>query len=141
MANACTLIVRYVEKTFLPIGLSGDHSAHALPLATKLSQPLAWAGVLFLVSVSLAALLLLARRPLFGLGWALFLGALFPTSNVLFYGTIYERLAYPVAGLLMMVAALLSPLVKRAAAARPVREALLSVAVPLRAALYRNLAR
>lgn len=147
MANACTLIVRYVEKTFLPIGLSADHSAHALPLATKLSQPLAWAGVLFLVSVSLAALLLLARRPLFGLGWALFLGALFPTSNVPFpIGTIYaERLAYlPSAGLLMMAVALLSPLVRSVPLPRPwpVREALLSVAVLLYGAgtVHRNLA-
>ncbi len=112
IANALTLTLRYVVKTLVPAGLSADHSAHALRLASSLVEPRAWGGALVLALAAAAAWRLRKDRPLALFGVLLFLGSLFPASNVPFViGTIYaERLMYlPAAGVLAAVAGVLSP--------------------------------
>jgi tetratricopeptide (TPR) repeat protein len=112
-ANGLWLLLRYVAKTFVPLGLSADHSAHALDLIGSLADPRAaasLAGVVLLVAVGLASV---RRQPLVSLGVAFALGAFLPTSNVLFpIGTIFgERLAYlPSAGLVAAAAGLVTTL-------------------------------
>ncbi|MBK9089796.1 MAG: tetratricopeptide repeat protein [Holophagales bacterium] len=112
-ANGLWILLRYVAKTFVPLGLVADHSAHALDLVSSLSDPRAGAGlaaILGLVAVGLAAL---RRHPLVSLGIAFFLGTILPTSNVVFpIGTIYgDRLAYlPSAGLLAAATGLFAAL-------------------------------
>lgn len=106
-SNGLWLLLRYASKTLVPVGLSADHSAHALPLATSLADPLALAGLLGVAALAALAVLSIRGLPLVALGLGLFLGAFFPTSNVPFpIGTIFaERLAYlPSAGLLAAVA-------------------------------------
>ncbi len=112
-ANGLWLLLRYAGKTLVPLGLSADHSAHALPLATSLSDPRTIAGFLGVAALAALAVLSARRLPLVALGLGLFLGAFFPTSNVPFpIGTIFaERLAYlPSAGLLAAVAGLAATL-------------------------------
>ena len=128
-ANGLWLLLRYAGKTLVPLGLSADHSAHALPLATSLADPLAIAGLLGVSALAAIAVLSVRRLPLVALGLGLFLGAFFPTSNVPFpIGTIFaERLAYlPSAGLLAAVAGLASG---RTRASAGFRRALLAVAL------------
>jgi|GEM_PF-321808 len=108
-ANGLWILLRYVAKTFVPLGLSGDHSAHALDLVASLSDPRAGAGLAFVLGLAAAGLAALRRQPLVSLGIAFFLGTILPTSNVFFpIGTIYaDRLAYlPSAGLLAAAAGL-----------------------------------
>ena len=132
-ANALNLALRYLGKTFLPIHLSADHSAYALPLARSLREPAAWTGVLGALLTAVLALLLWRRRPLAALGLCFFWGALFPVSNVPFViGTIFaERLAYlPSAGLFCLAAGLFAAPVREVPRpARPWRESLLLAAV------------
>jgi len=112
IANALNLAVRYVGKTLVPVGLSADHSAQALPLASGFAEPRAWFGALVLALAIAAAWRVRAGRPLALFGLLLFLGGLFPASNVPFVvGTIYaERLMYlPAAGVLAVVVALATP--------------------------------
>jgi tetratricopeptide (TPR) repeat protein len=112
IANALTLAVRYVVQTLVPVGFSADHSGKALTLATTFAQPRAWAGALLLALAVAAAWRVRAGRPLALFGVLLFLGSLFPASNVPFaIGTIYaERLMYlPAAGVLAAVAGFLAP--------------------------------
>ena len=112
IANALTLAIRYVGKTLLPVGLSADHSAQALTLAASFAEPRAWAGALLLALAVAGAWLVRAGRPLALFGVLLFLGSLFPASNVPFaVGTIYaERLVYlPAAGVLAAVVAFATP--------------------------------
>jgi tetratricopeptide (TPR) repeat protein len=107
-----TLMLRYAFKTLVPVGLSADHSAHALTLASNLAEPRAWSGALVLGLVAAAAWRLRQDRPLVLFGVLLFLGSLFPASNVPFViGTIYaERLMYlPAAGVLAAAVGALSP--------------------------------
>lgn len=128
-ANGLWLLLRYAAKTLVPLGLSADHSAHALPLATSLADPLAIAGLLGVAALAALAVLSVRRLPLVALGLGLFLGAFLPTSNVPFpIGTIFaERLAYlPSAGLLAAVAGLASALPRASAG---FRRALLGVAL------------
>ncbi len=128
-ANGLWLLLRYAGKTLVPLGLSADHSAHALPLALSLSDPRAIAGLLGVVALAALAVLSARRLPLVALGLGLFLGAFFPTSNVPFpIGTIFaERLAYlPSAGLLAAVAGLVAALPR---ASTGFRRALLTVAL------------
>jgi tetratricopeptide (TPR) repeat protein len=101
-ANGLWLLLRYAARTFVPVGLSADHSAHALDLVRSLADPRAAAGLTGVVLLAVAALFAVRRAPLASLGTGLALGAFLPTSNVLFpIGTIFgERLAYlPSAGL------------------------------------------
>ncbi len=132
--NALTLMVRYAVRTFLPYGLSADHSAHALVLAAGYADPRAWAGLLILVAAALAAWRVRLVRPLVLFGILLFAGTLFPASNIPFVvGTIYaERLMYfPSAGLLAVAVGFVSP--ERREVPRPtrgvVRPVLLAAAV------------
>lgn len=127
--NALVLLLRYACQTFVPLGLSADHSAHALDLVGSLHDPRALAGLAGILAVAAIGLGAVRRAPLAALGAAFFLGAFLPTSNLLFpIGTIYaDRLAYlPSAGLLAMAAGLVH-------AARPLsrgfRTALLAVAL------------
>ena len=113
-ANGVWLLLRYVAKTFVPLGLSADHSAHALDLITSLADPRAVAGLAGVAALAAAGL---ARHSAGGRsspsGSALALGTFLPTSNVLFpIGTIYgDRLAYlPSAGLLAAAAGLVAAL-------------------------------
>src|SRR5512143_2226192 len=132
-ANALNLALRYLGKTLLPIHLSADHSAYALPLVRSLREPAAWAGPAGALLAAVLALALWKGRPLAALGLCLFAGALFPVSNVPFViGTIFaERLAYlPSAGLFCFVVGLLAaPLREVPRPARPWRETLLLAAV------------
>lgn len=108
-ANGLWLLVRYAAQTFVPLGLSADHSAHALDVASSLGDPRCAASLAGLLLLAAAAVAGARRAPLFSLGCALFVGTFVPTSNVLFpIGTIYaDRLAYlPSAGLLAAAAAL-----------------------------------
>ena len=134
-ANALGLGLRYVSKTFLPIHLSADHSAYALPLARSLRDPVAWWGVAGAMAGVVLTLALWRRRPLAALGLCLFAGALFPASNVPFIiGTIFaERLAYlPSAGLFCLAVGLLAPPSREVPRpARPWREWLLLAVVAL----------
>jgi len=128
-ANGLWLLLRYAGKTLVPLGLSADHSAHALPLALSLSDPMAIAGLLGVAALAALAIVSVRRLPLVALGLGVFLGAFFPTSNVPFpIGTIFaERLAYlPSAGLLAAVAGLVAALPR---ASSGFRQALLAVAL------------
>ena len=128
-ANGLWLLLRYAGKTLVPLGLSADHSAHALPLALSLSDPRAIAGLLGVAALAALAVVSVRRLPLVALGLGLFLGAFFPTSNVPFpIGTIFaERLAYlPSAGLLAAAAGLVAALPR---ASSGFRRALLAVAL------------
>ncbi len=128
-ANGLWLLLRYAAKTLVPLGLSADHSAHALPLSLSLSDPRALAGTFGVAALAALAVLSARRLPLAALGLGLFLGAFFPTSNVPFpIGTIFaERLAYlPSAGLLAAVAGLCAAL---PLASIGFRRALLAVAL------------
>lgn len=112
-ANGLWLLLRYAAKTFVPLGLVGDHSAHALDLVASLSDPRAGAGLAFVLALAAAGVAALRRQPLVSLGIAFFLGTILPTSNVFFpIGTIYaDRLAYlPSAGLLAAAAGLAAAL-------------------------------
>lgn len=128
-ANGLWLLLRYAAKTLVPVGLSADHSAHALDLARSLADPRAIAGLLGAAGLAALAIATFRRLPLVALGAALWLGTFLPTSNVLFpIGTIYgERLAYlPSAGLLAAAAGLIAAL---PAASPGFRRAVLSVAL------------
>lgn len=106
-ANALVLLLRYVAQAFVPLGLSADHSAHALDLVSSLAGPRALAGLAGVALLAAAGLASARRNPLVALGTGLFLGAFLPTSNLLFpIGTIYaDRLSYlPSAGLLAAAA-------------------------------------
>lgn len=112
-ANGLWILLRYVAKTFVPLGLAADHSAHALDLVTSLSDPRAGAGLAVVLGLAGVGLAALRRYPLVSLGIAFFLGTILPTSNVFFpIGTIYaDRLAYlPSAGLLAAAAGLAAAL-------------------------------
>jgi tetratricopeptide (TPR) repeat protein len=147
VANALTLAVRYVAKTLVPVGLSADHSGGALPLAAGFGDPRAWGGALFFAALVALAVRLRASRPLVPFGLFLFLGALFPVSNVPFViGTIWaERLMYlPAAGLLAAAVGLVAPPLRDVPRPSrwPWREALLAAVVVSWgiAAAVRNLA-
>ena len=127
--NGLWLLLRYAAKTFVPVGLAADHSAHALDLAVSLADPRAIAGLLGTLALAALAVASLRRLPLVALGMALFLGAFLPTSNVLFpIGTVFaERLAYlPSAGLLAAAAGLVAAIPRRTG---KFRAALLSIAL------------
>ncbi len=132
-ANALGLGLRYASKTFLPIHLSADHSAYALPVARSLRDPVAWWGVAGAMAAVVLTLALWRRRPLGALGLCLFAGALFPASNIPFViGTIFaERLVYlPSAGLFCLAVGILAaPFREVPRAAWPWREWLLLAAV------------
>lgn len=111
-ANAAGFVIRGIAKAFVPVGLSADHSANALRLATRLGDPLALAGLAGLGAFALATILLARRLPLAAFGLAFFLGTLLPTANLLFpIGTVYaERLLYlPSAGLFLAAVAVFAP--------------------------------
>ncbi len=131
--NALSLALRYMGKTFLPVNLSADHSAFALPLVRSLREPAAWVGPLGAFLAAALAVVLWKRRPLAAFGLCLFAGALFPVSNVPFViGTIFaERLAYlPSAGLFCFAVGLLAAEGREVPRpARPWREVVLLVAV------------
>ncbi len=143
-ANALGLGLRYVAMTFLPIHLSADHSAYALPVARSMSDPAAWWGIAGTLAGAVLALALWRSRPLASLGLCLFAGALFPVSNVPFViGTIFaERLAYlPSAGLFCLAVGLLAaPFRQVPRPALPWREWLLLAVVALSGAatIWRN---
>lgn len=133
-ANASMLVFRYIAKTFIPAGLAADHSAYALPLASRISDPRALAAVACLGLAAAGTLLLARRRPLAAFGAALFMATLLPTSNLVFpIGTIFaERLMYlPSAGLLCVAVALLAPAARTVPRPSrfPWRETLLTMAV------------
>ncbi|HEX5855609.1 MAG TPA: tetratricopeptide repeat protein [Thermoanaerobaculia bacterium] len=132
-ANALNLALRYLGKTLLPIRLSADHSAYALPLVRSLREPAAWVGPAGALLAAVVALALWKRRPLAAFGLCFFAGTLFPASNVPFVvGTIFaERLAYlPSAGLFCLAVGLLAAPVREVPRpARPWREFLLLAVV------------
>lgn len=134
VAGAAGLLFRYVAKTLVPVGLSADHSAYALPMPQTLREPAAVLPIAALLLAALATGLLWRRRPLAAFGSALFFGAMLPTANILFpIGTIYaERLMYlPSAGVFAAAVGLLVP--RERAVPRPSRlrwhEALVLIAV------------
>ncbi len=134
IVNALALAGRYAWKTFVPVGLSADHSAYALALASGFREWRAWVGPAFALAVAAVALGTWRRRPLAAFGSCLFAGALFPVSNVPFViGTIWaERLAYlPSAGLAAAAVGLLGApaLAVPRPSRRPWREAVLAAAV------------
>ncbi|MEO6324188.1 MAG: tetratricopeptide repeat protein [Thermoanaerobaculia bacterium] len=109
IGNAAILLWRYVWKTFVPVGLSADHSAYALPLDTRITQVRSLLALTALAAAALATLLFARRRSLAAFGAALFIGTFLPTANFVFpIGTIYaERLMYlPSAGLLCVAVGL-----------------------------------
>ena len=134
IANAAGLLFRYAAKTVVPLGLSADHSAYALPLARTLGEPRAILGLAGLLAGGVLTLALWKRRPWAAFGSLLFFGAFFPTANLVFpIGTIYtERLLYlPSAGLACAaVGLLMSPALEvPRPSSWPWREALVSVVV------------
>ncbi len=128
-ANGLWLLVRYAAKTFVPLGLSADHSAHALDLVTSLADPRVAAALAAVAGLAAAGLAAARRHPLVPLGAAFFLGTLLPASNILFpIGTIYaERLAYlPSAGLVVAAAGAFAAVPR---CSRPFRAAVLAIVV------------
>jgi len=112
-ANGLWLLLRYAAKTFVPVGLCADHSAHALDLIGSLADPRVAAALAVLAALAALGLASIRSHPLVSLGAALYVGAFLPTSNVLFpIGTVYgERLAYlPSAGLAALATGLLATL-------------------------------
>ncbi|MFI5182052.1 MAG: tetratricopeptide repeat protein [Thermoanaerobaculia bacterium] len=141
--NALTLMVRYALRTFVPYGLSADHSAQALVIATGYAGTRAWAGVLIFTAAAFASWRVRLVRPLVLFGFFFFAGTLFPASNIPFVvGTIYaERLMYlPSAGLLAMAVGFGSPERREVPrpAQGPLRPALLAVAVLVYGGLSAN---
>src|ERR1019366_8736208 len=76
-ANALALALLYAVKTFLPVHLSADHSAYALPLARSLREPAAWVGLAGTAFAAVLALVLWKRPPLAAVGLCFFAGTLF----------------------------------------------------------------
>jgi tetratricopeptide (TPR) repeat protein len=132
--NALLLVFRYAWKTLLPVHLAADHSAYALTLAAGFREWRAFVGPVFVLAFLALAAASWRRRPLAAFGALLFLGALFPVSNIPFViGTIWaERLAYlPSAGIAALAVGILGGLsleVPRPSRL-PWREVLLSGAV------------
>ena len=111
-ANALGLLFRYAALTFVPVGLSADHSARSLDFAERLLSFRAILPVVALLALAALAVLLWRARPLFSFGLCLFFGTFLPASNIPFpIGTVWgERLAYlPSAGLLAAAIGLLLP--------------------------------
>lgn len=138
-ANAAFILLRYVAKTFVPVGLSADHSAYALTLATSLKDPRVWIGILGLLAGFLLTIRAWKTRPFAAFGSALFFGTFLPTANLLFpIGTIYaERLVYlPSAGLVCLAVGSLLPAARHVPRPSlwPWRPVLLSLAITAYAA-------
>jgi len=107
--TAVGVLGRYLWLMIFPITLSADYSFHQIPLITSPLDPLFLASAAIHAALAAAGFVLLARRRLTGLGILVYLGALFPVSNILFsIGTVMgERLLYlPSAGLCLAVPAL-----------------------------------
>lgn len=137
VVNAIGLLFRYAFLTFVPVGLSADHSARSLVLAGGLLSPRAILPVLLAAALATLAVRLWRARPLVAFGLCLFAGTFLPASNVPFpIGTVWgERLAYlPSAGLLLAFAGLLAP--RARAVPRPSRVRWREAAVGLLAAGY-----
>ena len=128
-ANGLWLLFRYAAQTFVPLGLSADHSAHALDLIASPSDPRVAAGLAGAALFVAVGLLCVRRQPLVSLGAGFALGAFLPTANIFFpIGTIDgDRLAcLPSAGLLAAAAGLFALL---PSLSRGFRGALLGVAL------------
>jgi tetratricopeptide (TPR) repeat protein len=110
IGNAAVILVRYVGRVFVPLGLSADESAWSLPLLAWRSPIIIGAVVLFAAAAALSLWRLTAARCA-AFGFLFFCVAFLPTANVLFpIGTVFaERLAYlPSAGLCLVLGALLA---------------------------------
>lgn len=100
---------RYLWLMFFPVTLSADYSYHQIPLISSPLDPLFLTSAAVHTALAAAGMLLVARRRVSGLGILVYLGALFPVSNILFsIGTVMgERLLYlPSVGLCLAVPAL-----------------------------------
>lgn len=125
--TATGVLGRYLWLILYPVNLSADYSYHQIPLVTSPLEPLFLVSALAHAGLLAAAVLLVRRGRLSGLGLLTYLLAIFPVSNLpLSVGTVMgERLLYlPSAGLCLLAPALvvelaggpLSPFRRRIAA-------------------------
>ncbi len=120
------MIPLYVGKFLLPVELSADYD---IAISRSFFQHGAWAGLLFLLLVTAAAVVWRQRVPLAVYGWLVFLLLLAPTSSVVPIEDplVDRRLYLPMIGLLLMVA----EGVRRIRLGRPALTAALAVIVLL----------
>ena len=127
-ATVLAILARYAGLLFFPVGMSGDYSGGSIPLEPSLLAPLPLAGLgiaALLAALALAPLVLALRgRPAprwLSLGAMLFALPYLVIGNVLALNAaaLAERwLYFPAAGAILLVAAGLAALVRRAPGGR-----------------------
>lgn len=123
IATALRVGGEYVALLFAPLRLCADDEGGAAGLARSFTQPGVLAGIATLAGLLALLFWTWRRRPLVAWGVGVFLGALFPVSNLAFaIGVVKaERLLYiPSAGFVAALAAGLSALAAKPGARRPV---------------------
>ncbi len=132
--NAVIVYLRYIEKAFVPINLSGFYPH---PRA-QLSLVLAGVSFAILAAVTVFAAINWRRRPYLIVGWLWYLGTLVPMIGLVQVGgqQMADRYTYlPLLGLYIMVAWLVPSLVPARLASWPVVPALGAGAVLVYAAV------
>lgn len=110
--NGFVLLGRYALTCLFPFDLAADHSAYSLRLLSRADGLLILLALGAGVAVLLSILAAWRRVPAFSFGLLLFVGTLFPASNIPFpIGTIYaERLVYlPSLGVFLAALSLFQP--------------------------------
>lgn len=134
--TAVGVLGRYLVLTVVPWRLSADYSFHQIPLVASPSDPLVLASAAAHLLLAGAGIALAARRRISGVALLVYLGALFPVSNLAFsIGTVMaERLLYlPSVGACLLPAALAAdfPRLLRRRGARRAAAAVLGAVIVL----------
>jgi tetratricopeptide (TPR) repeat protein len=96
LLSAVAILGRYLVLTLFPAWLSADYSFNQIPLVTGPADGAFLASMASCLALAVAGILLARRGRLSGLGILIYLGAIFPLSNLAFpIGTVMgERLLY-----------------------------------------------
>lgn len=120
LLTATGVLGRYLWLLLFPLQLSADYSYHQIPLISSPFHPLAIGSAVVYIALALAGFYLASRRRLSGVAILVYLGALFPVSNLAFsIGAVMgERLLYlPSVGLCLLVPALFAEIPRTRGAA------------------------
>jgi len=101
LTNSCISYLRYVEKTVWPVNLSLSY-----PLLAEWKGREESAAVLFIILMTVGALIFLKSRPYWMVGWLWYLGTLVPVIGLVQVGaqSMADRYTYiPLIGLFILV--------------------------------------